>query len=105
MIRRWKIALSGITLAIAPLSACASAPRGERIYVREGPPPERREVIVGRPGSDCVFIRGHWVHGPNGGYGWMPGRWVRPESRLNRWEEGRWVHDRGGWYYIEGHWR
>ena len=37
MQRSWKVALFGITLAIAPLVACASAPaQGERVYIREG---------------------------------------------------------------------
>lgn len=103
----WKIALVGITLATAPLVACASAPsRRERVvYVDEGPPPPRREVIIERPGPEYVYIRGHWIYGRNGGYAWVPGRWIRPEGRRHRWVEGRWVHDRHGWYYIEGHWR
>ena len=104
MLRTVKIALFGIALGTAPLIGCASAPRGERIYVREAPPPERREVIVESPGRDYVWLRGHWAYA-GGGYAWVPGRWVRPEREHNRWVEGRWVHDRGGWYYIEGHWR
>jgi hypothetical protein len=105
MLRSWKVALFGIALATAPLVACASAPaQRDRIYVREGPPPERREVIVERPGAEYVYIRGHWAYA-GGGYAWVPGRWERPDGRRHRWVEGRWVHDRGGWYYIEGHWR
>jgi hypothetical protein len=106
MLRSWRVAALGIALATAPLVGCASSPaRGERVYVREGPPPARREVIVERPGRDYVYIRGHWINGRNGGYAWVPGRWVRPEGRRNHWVDGRWVHDRGGWYYIEGYWR
>jgi hypothetical protein len=106
MLRSWKVVLVGICLATAPLAGCASVPaQGQRVYVREGPPPLRREVIVERPGRDYVYIRGHWVYGRGGGYAWVPGRWERPEGRRHQWVEGRWAHDRGGWYYIEGRWR
>jgi hypothetical protein len=106
MLHNWKLALLGIALATAPLAACASAPaRYDRVYVREAPPPVRREVIIERPGPDYVYIRGHWIYGRNRGYAWVPGQWVRPEGRRHAWVDGRWVHDRSGWYYIEGHWR
>lgn len=104
MSQRWKIGLLTIALATAPLVGCASAPAQEgRVYVRVGPPPPRREVIVTAPGRDFVWQRGHWAWRGDG-YAWVEGRWVRLE-RGHRWMEGRWVHDRHGWYYIEGHWR
>lgn len=106
MLRSWKVALLGITLAAAPLVACASAPpRYDRVYVREAPPPMRREVIIERPGPDYVYIRGYWIYGHDGRYAWVPGHWARPNGRRHRWVDGRWVRDRHGWYYIEGHWR
>jgi len=105
MMQRWKIALFSIALATTPLVGCASAPaQGGRVYVRVGPPPIRREVIVVRPGPDYVYLRGHWAYA-DGGYVWVPGRWERPEGRRHRWVEGHWAHDRGGWYWIDGHWR
>jgi hypothetical protein len=108
MLSNWKIALVGITLGTAPLVGCASATpqQGDRVYVREEPPPRRREPIVDRPGRDYVYIRGHYVYARNGRYEWVPGRWERPaQGRRARWVDGKWVHDRNGWYYIEGHWR
>lgn len=106
MLRSWKVALFGITLATAPLVACASAPpRYERVYAVEAPPPLRREVIVERPGAGYVYIRGHWIYARDGGYAWVPGRWARLDGRRHRWVDGRWVRDRHGWYYVEGHWR
>jgi hypothetical protein len=106
MLRSWKVALFGLTMATAPLIACASSPAyGERVYVRDGPPPVRQEVIVERPGAEYVYVRGHWIYGRDGGYAWVPGRWVRPDDGRRRWVEGRWARDRRGWYYIEGHWR
>jgi hypothetical protein len=107
MLRSWKAALLGITLATAPLVACASSgtPQRDRVYAREGPPPRRREPIVDRPGRDYVYIRGHYVNGRNGGYEWVPGTWVRPQGRRHRYVEGRWVQERNGWYYVEGYWK
>jgi len=108
MLHSWKVALLGIALATAPLAACASAPARydyDRVYVREGPPPVRREIVVERPNRDYVYIRGHWIYGRDGRYAWIPGQWIRPEGRRHSWVDGRWAHDRSGWYYIEGHWR
>jgi WXXGXW repeat (2 copies) len=111
MLRSWKVALLGVTLASAPLVACASAPPRyddgvyDRVYAREAPPPMRREVIIERPGPGYFYIRGHWIYGRGGGYAWVPGRWVRPEARRHRWVDGYWARDRYGWYYVEGHWR
>ncbi|MEO6210458.1 MAG: hypothetical protein ABIQ10_10075 [Gemmatimonadaceae bacterium] len=106
MSQRLKSALLGFGFAVAalPLAGCASAPaQGGRVYIRQGPPPVRREVIVERPGPDFVYIRGHWGYG-GGAYAWVPGRWDRPDGR-RRWQEGHWAHDRYGWYWIEGRWR
>src|SRR5437899_1300315 len=100
MLRNVKVALLGIALGTAPLMACASAPRGERIYVREAPPPDRYDDRRDSPGRDYVYLRGHWAYA-GGGYAWVPGRWVLPERAHRRWVEGRWVRDRSGWYYIE----
>ena len=105
MSRRWKIALFSFALATTSLVGCASAPaQGGRVYVRVGPPVERSEVIVVRPGPDYVYVRGHWGYG-GGGYAWVPGRWERPDRAHRRWAEGHWAHDRNGWYWIEGRWR
>lgn len=105
MLQRWKIALFSFALATTPIIGCASAPaQGGRVYIREGPPPVRREVIVERPGPDFVYIRGHWGYG-GGGYVWVPGRWERPNGGRRHWNEGHWAHDRHGWYWVEGRWR
>ena len=104
MFQRWKIALLSAALATTPLVACGGGPPPrDRVYIREGPPAARTEVIVERPGAEYVWLRGHYAYA-GGGYAWVPGRWVRPDGR-RRWVEGRWVRDRRGYYDIEGHWR
>ena len=105
MLQRWKIALFSFALATTPIIGCASAPaQGGRVYIREGPPPVRREVIVEPPGPDFVYIRGHWGYS-GGGWVWVPGRWERPNGGRRHWNEGHWAHDRHGWYWVEGRWR
>ena len=104
MLQRWKIGILGFALATAPLAGCAGGPPPrDRLYVREGPPGVRTEVIIERPGPEYVWLRGHWAYA-GGGYAWVPGRWERPDGR-RRWVEGRWAHDRKGWFYVEGRWR
>lgn len=104
MLHRWKLGILGLALATAPLAACGNnPPPRDRVYIREGPPGARTEVIVERPGPEYVWIRGHWGYA-GGAYAWVPGRWERPDGR-RRWVDGRWAHDRNGWFYIEGHWR
>jgi len=99
---------SVLTLAVAAMllgvGACASAPRGERVYVREAPPVERVEVIGRAPGPNYVWVAGRW-NWDGRGYAWMPGRWIVAERGYRSWRPGRWAHDRRGWYWIEGHWR
>ncbi|MDQ2767468.1 MAG: YXWGXW repeat-containing protein [Gemmatimonadota bacterium] len=105
MLRSVKIGLMSIGLATAPLIGCASAPaQGGRVYAREGPPVERTEVVIERPGPAYVWLRGHWGYS-GGGYAWVPGRWERPDRPNRRWAEGRWARDRHGYFWVEGHWR
>ena len=93
-------------MAVTTLAACASNPRprvGVEYAMRE-PPAERREVIPVSPGVDYVWVKGHWGW-RHDDYEWMPGHWAIPERGYREWVAGRWEHDRGGWFYIEGHWR
>ena len=104
MLHRWKVGVLSAVLAVAPLAACAGGPPPrDRVYVRAGPPGDRQEVIVERPGPEYQYRRGHWEW-RRGDYAWVPGHWERPDGRRH-WVEGHWAHDRHGWYYIEGHWR
>ncbi len=104
MSQRRKIILLSIALAAAPLVGCLSGhAQGERVYIREGPPAARTEVVVERPGADYVWLRGHWGYS-GGGYAWVPGRWERPDRPRRRWADGGWRRDRRGWYWVEGHW-
>lgn len=56
------------------------------------------------PGRDYVWVNGY--HRWDGkAYHWEPGRWERPPRPHARWEQHRWVHRKGGYVFVEGHWR
>ena len=74
------------------------------VWVSNGPPPPRHEVIVVSPGPDYFWIEGYWVW-TGVAYDWTPGHWERRPSPRARYERGRWRHERRGWYYVPGRWR
>jgi len=93
-------------VATSALGACYVNPR-PRVgvaYVMRQPPSERVEIIPTSPGVEYVWVKGHWGWRRND-YEWIPGRWVLPERGYREWAPGRWERDRGGWFYVEGHWR
>lgn len=90
--------------AAALIIACGPTPPPGAVYVERGPPPDRTEVIVQRPGRDFVWIKGHWSW-TGRDYDWVPGHWASMERGYRGWVPGHWVHHRRGWYYIDGHWR
>jgi hypothetical protein len=83
-------------------TACAGASGG--VYVRTGPPPLRREVIVTSPGQGYVWVPGYYRY-DRSSYVWVAGRYERPPRGRARWVQGHWQNSRRGWYYVEGHWR
>ena len=74
------------------------------VYVRIGPPRPMVERRGPPPGRGYVWIPGY--HRWDGrAHAWVPGRWDQPPRRRARWVQHRWVKRRGGWVFIEGHWR
>jgi hypothetical protein len=64
------------------------------VYQRRGPAPSRQHV---------------WVSGyqrwDGNAYSWNQGRWEqRPRPRA-RWVSHHYTRQRGGWVFVEGHWR
>ena len=89
-------ALLGVALAVGSANA--------QIYVRIGPPPPPKEVVVARPGPQYVWVKGYQRWDGNA-YVWVPGRWVVPPRPHAVWVEGKWAHRSKGWVWIEGRWR
>ena len=81
-------------------TACAGASGG--VYVRTGPPPLRREVIVASPGPGYIWVPGYYRY-DRGAYVWVGGRYERPPRGRARWVPGHWQNSRRGLYYVQGH--
>ena len=92
--------LIGLVFAGAMAFSAAAAD----IVVRIAPP---RAVIERRtppPSRNHVWVSGYHRWDGNS-YAWTPGRWEqRPRPRAH-WVAHRWTHQRGGWVFVEGHWR
>lgn len=95
-----KFAMSAV-LALMLLPAASSF---GQVVIRMGPPAPIVEHPGPRPYGGAVWIAGY--HRWDGAhYVWVPGRWDRPPRPRARWVAPHYVHQRGGWVFIEGHWR
>lgn len=76
-----------------------------RVVVGIAPPvPAVVEAPIPEPGAGYVWTPGYYVW--NGVmYVWVPGVWVRAPWPGARWIPPRWKRHRGGWVFVEGHWR
>ena len=80
------------------------APAMAQVYVRVGPPRPLAERRIPAPGPRYVWTPGY--HRWDGrAYAWVPGAWVLPPRPHAHWVRAHWVHRRGGWLFVEGHWR
>lgn len=95
--------LFAIGLFALTLSAGGAANAAE-VFVRFGPPPPPREVVVVRPGPRHVWVPGYyrWV---GARYVWAPGYWAVPPRPGVAWVPGRWAHRHHGYAWVGGYWR
>ena len=74
------------------------------VFVRIAPPAAVVETRGPAPGPRYIWIAGY--HRWNGAaYVWVPGRWELPPRGHAHWVAHHWVRRRGGWVFVEGHWR
>jgi hypothetical protein len=100
--RPWGPALALALLPWGLLSGCAT--RTRVVYVAAPPPPPVVEVVPVQPAPTYVWVQGH--HTWNGAnYVWVSGRWVVRPYGKTRYIPGRWQQGRGGWFWVEEHWR
>lgn len=87
----------GLVLGLGSMSAA-------EVFVRIAPPVAVVETPGPRPGPGHVWIAGYhrWE---GGAYVWTPGRWEVPPRARARWVPHHWARRRGGWVFVEGHWR
>ncbi len=87
-------------LALALSAGVSSA----AVFVRVGPPPPPREIIVARPGPRYVWVPGYYVW-TRGRYVWTCGYWAVPPRPHAVWVPGSWAPRHGGHVWISGYWR
>ena len=93
-------------LLVAALFASALAVRSAhaQVAVRVGPPPPVAEHY-GRPPHPGWVWRGGYQRWDGRRYAWAPGYWVNPPRPRAVWVPAHWVQRRGGWVFVQGHWR
>ncbi len=94
--------LSFYIVALIFLSA-AFMPARAQIVVKTKPLRPRVVVVKpAKPGSNYVWIEGHWVV-KNHRYVWKKGRWVKARAH-QKWLNGHWKKNRRGWVWVPGRW-
>jgi hypothetical protein len=71
--------------------------------VEQAPPTPKLELIPKEPGSDYIWIRGHWAW--TGGWTWEDGYWIQRPAPDIQWMDGVWARHGKGWIWMPGHWR
>jgi hypothetical protein len=84
--------------------AATGQARGGGVWVRFGPPPPPRELIVATPGPHYVWVPGYYRWQGNR-YAWRRGYWAKPPRHRAVWVPGYWTPQRGGYVWVEGYWR
>ena len=97
MLRQWLLAGAfGCLLAGSSMAA--------DVFVRVAPPRPVIETRTVSPGRGYYWTPGY--HRWDGrAYAWSPGQWVMPPRPRARWVPAHWAHRRGGYVFVEGHWR
>lgn len=101
-----RAALAAALCALAALQGCVvheeAVPEGDVVVARE-PPPDEAEQSGPAPGTEYVWIRGHWIW--NGAeWRWRRGHWEVRRAGFE-WIPGHWRRRADGWVWVEGHWR
>ncbi len=100
------IVSAAVVLVSFSTTSCMATvrPRAGAVYVTTAPPRPIRELRPASPGSEFVWIPGHYKY-ENRAYVWVGGKYQHPEfDNIRRWEPGKWHHDRNGWFWEEGRW-
>ena len=93
-----------LLLAFTSIVLAAGSGLNAQVIVNVQPPRPIEEPRLAPPGAGYVWTRGY--HRWDGArYVWSPGAWVLPPRPRAVWVEHRWVRRRGGWVFVEGHWR
>lgn len=97
------LALGWVTASTAGCFVHEDVGVGGELVVARPPPPEVVEESGAAPGTEYVWIRGHWLYNGDG-WIWRRGHWEARRAGY-QWVPGHWLRRDGGWMWIEGHWR
>jgi hypothetical protein len=99
-----RIMLRNKLMGLVFAGALATSAWAADVFVHIGPPRPLVERRGPAPGRGYVWIPGY--HRWDGRtHIWVPGRWeLAPRPRAH-WVAHHWVKRRGGWVFVEGHWR
>ncbi len=89
---------TSLAASVLLLSGCAAT-----VYLEEGPPADRVEVLGVAPSPSYVWVAGHWAWDTT--WVWVPGHWAKLPQENAVWVSGHWRKSPRGWVWIEGRWR
>ena len=98
------IIIAGATQATQAIDISIGVGQRAPVYIQEGPPPLRHEVVYAAPEPNYVWMPGHWFRSGNS-WSWYPGYWEYPPRTNAEWSSGHWVKSRDGWMWSEGSWK
>lgn len=91
-------------LGLVFAGALAFSATAADVVIRIAPPRVKIEKRPPAPSRNHVWVSGYQRWDGNA-YSWNQGRWEqRPRPRA-RWVAHHYVRQRGGWVFVEGHWR
>jgi len=93
-----------LSIGAFALALTAGTASAAEVFVRFGPPPPPREVIVARPGPRHVWVPGYYTWTGHR-YRWVNGYWAMPPRSRAVWVPGAWQPRRGGHVWVSGYWR
>jgi WXXGXW repeat (2 copies) len=74
------------------------------VVIRIGPPRAMYQRRGRAPSRQHVWVSGYQRWDGNA-YSWNQGRWEQPPRPRAHWVAHHYVRQRGGWVFVEGHWR
>lgn len=93
-----------LSIGVLALGLSVAGANAAEVFVRFGPPPPPREVVVIRPGPRHVWVPGYYAWSGRH-YNWVRGYWAIPPRHRAAWVPGYWAPRRGGHIWVSGYWR
>lgn len=73
------------------------------IFQQNEPPPDHIETIPEIPGSDYIWLKGHWIW--KNEWVWAEGRWAKKPHSDALFEPAEWKRKQNHWVFVPGFWK